>query len=159
MSHDVMLQRLDYGEAGICSPEETKACIALLKPVFPDGHDLSERGNITLPGGSNTEVNPSFKNSAFESIMFHLRGFSDEMAAFIFKLAQAGDFIIFDTSGEGTPESPMAYATTQAALDRMGIGEDEIPNPCLCESPEHFIRMIRGGFEAWKSFRDSVLGD
>jgi len=159
MSHDVLLQRLDFGEAGLCSEAETLACIALLKPAFPNGHDLNEWGIITLTGGSNTEVNASFKNGAFQSIMFHLRGFSDEMASFIFELAQAGDLIIFDTSGEGTVESPMAYATTQAALDRMGIGEDDIPNPCLCESPEHFTHMIRRGYDAWKTYRDSVLGN
>lgn len=155
MSHDIFLQRLKHGESGICSLEESQACIDLLAPVIPKGEDPRTCEIITLPNGHRAEVSPGFENDRMTNITFYLRGFSDDMAGFIFSLAQAGDFIILDSGGEDTTERPVAYAPNQAALDRMGV--ETIENPCLCSNKEQFIQMIKGGYEAWKTYRDFVI--
>jgi len=130
MSYDISLQKIQNGDSGICSPEEAKACINLLETVNTDKPDEFNFVILEFEDGSSVEVSLWTDEKAITGCTFFTRGISLCMVEFIYNMAVAGNFVILDTGGEDTPESPIAIMTSRSVLE--DVGADVFENPRLC---------------------------
>jgi len=139
MSYDISLQKILNGDSNICTPEEAEACINLLKTVHIDEPD--EFGFVVLEfdDGSSVEVHLWKDQKAITGLTFFTRGISLSMAEFIYNMAVAGNFVILDTGGEDTLESPIAMMTSRSVLE--DVGAEIFENPRLCKDVKELIEI------------------
>jgi|GEM_PF-3219313 len=139
MSYDISLQKIDNGDSGICTPEETQACINLLNTVNTDKPDQFNFVVLEFKDGSSVELGLWKDEKAITGCTFFTRGISLRMVEFIFNMAVAGNFVILDTGGSDTPESPIAIMTSSTVLENAGA--DIFENPLLCTDFEELAEI------------------
>jgi hypothetical protein len=89
----------------------------------------------------------------------HVRGIGPLLMKFVFDVAQAGDFVIFNCQGEDSAESPvliLVYAEQERELPADLVSR--YANRPVCESPEMLGNLLFRGYGDWKRFRDQVVG-
>lgn len=131
MSYDISLQKIQNGDSSVCTAEEAEACINLLKTVNTNKPDEFNFVTLEFEDGSFVEVSLWEDEKAITGITFFTRGISLCMAEFIYNMAVAGNFVILDTGGVDTPESPIAIMTSRSVLEDLGAKVFE--NPLLCK--------------------------
>ena len=109
-----------------------------------DEHGL---GHVQFAGGQSIEV--IFENlfsPDFISAGAFLRGLSDDIAKFIFEIAEAGRFIIVDQEGR---------AMVTSSVPQESISE-EYPDAKLAESGADILAALKAGFDEWSGYRDAM---
>jgi len=147
MSYDISLQKIQNGDSGVCTPKEAEACINLLKTVHTDKPDEFNFVILEFEDGSSVEVSLWKDEKAIAGLTFFTRGISLCMAEFIYNMAVAGNFVILDTGGEDTPESPIAIMTSRSVLE--DVGAEVFENPRLCKD-------IKELTEIWEISPDDI---
>ena len=73
----------------------------------------------------------------------------------MYQVAVAGDFVVINAQGKGSPESPLAI-TVEASQGRHladGLGE-----PRWAESAEALANFLGAGMAGWEAYRNHALG-
>lgn len=132
MSYDICLQKIIAGDSGLCTPDEAQACIELLATIVSYEPDEYNFLILEFDDGSSTEISIWDDETAISGCMFFTRGISPPLLEFIYKMSKAGGFVILDTGGSDTAESPMAIMTSNGVLKK--VGKNVFEHPRLCET-------------------------
>ncbi len=78
------------------------------------------------------------------------RGLSPDFLRFLFDLLKAAEWVMFPAM-EGNP----------AIVSSPGLASEfaEEFKEVVCGSPEELGAILSGGYEAWRSYRDQIVGD
>ena len=90
---------------------------------------------------------------------FHIRGTSPELFEFVFEVARAGDFVIFNCQGDDSADSPVLILVClgqESELPRGIVGQYET-RP-VCESGKMLGNLLFTDFEDWREYRGRVVG-
>jgi hypothetical protein len=152
MSFDVFLQRFEHGDSAEVG---RRAVLQVLKGATYRGPDQFGFYVVSLPEGGDVEFSASGLESqdSFNGCAFHVRGFSDSLAKFIFDIARAGDMVIIPAM-EGNPLILLSEA------QRPHVHPDALKSlrPVVVNSAQELAALLGGGFGAWSRYRDQVLG-
>lgn len=154
MSFDLFLQRFQEGES---APADRDAVKRVLRHRSQSNADTYGFYAIEFEDGSSVEFSAKGLQSdgEFSGCAFHLRSFSAAVITFVYQVAVAGDFVVINPQGDGSPESPLSI-TVQASQSRHlpeGLGE-----PQRAESAEALAKFLGAGIAGWEAYRDRALG-
>jgi hypothetical protein len=109
--------------------------------------------NVRLPDGSEVEVSVDVKDHPenLPSVVFWIRGMSDEIIKLAFDMAKATGSIMIPTM-EKNP-CIMVDVSQRAELP----ADFDLPQ-VECGSCEELSRLISGGYAQWERYRDQVVG-
>jgi len=155
MSYDICLQKIIAGDSGLCTPDEAQACVQLLATITSDEPDKYNFLVLQFDDGSSTEISVWDDEKAISGCMFFTRGISHSLLEFIYKMSKAGGFVILDTGGSDTPESPIAIMTSKEVL--LKVGKNEFEHPKLCGSVLELSEILSSSSDSWIEYRDHVV--
>lgn len=156
MSFDLTLVHFKNGDAEPIS--EPAVVLNVLREYCKDKADEFGFYVVELADGSSIEFSARGLESGsdFSSCSFHLRGLTPDVISFIYRIAHAGDMVIFNPQGMDEPENPSVICLT---LDqKQEIPENVVKNPIVCNSLEHLGKLLGFGFDGWSEYRDRVVG-
>ncbi|MEM9347045.1 MAG: hypothetical protein AAGB26_10555 [Planctomycetota bacterium] len=105
-------------------------------------------GHVELAGGHSLEVIFEHLFSPdFTSAGAFLRGLSEDIAAFIFEIAEAGRFVIVDQKGR---------AMVTSSVPRESIAEI-YPDAEVVRSGADIMAALQAGFDEWSGYRDAIV--
>ena len=106
-----------------------------------------------LSDGSSAEVffSELEEGEEFDGGMIALRGLSLELARFMYSLASAGNLAMLPAMEEAVP-----IVTSTDNAQRVA---SRWPEAVVVKTPEELHMLLTKGFDAWKQFRDRVVGD
>lgn len=155
MSYDISVQKIVDGDRGLCTPEEARACVQLLRTITTEEPDEFNFLELEFDDGSSVEVSIWDDETAIAGCMLFTRGISEALVKFMFDLATAGNFVILDTGGADTPDSPVAIVTSEDLL--ATIGDDLFEYPKVCKSASELSAILGLSSEEWLAYRDHVV--
>jgi hypothetical protein len=82
--------------------------------------------------------------------MVALRGITPDVLRFLLDLLRAGNWVMIPAMEDS--------AAMASSLDAFQSGLDDMDH-VICDSPEELGAFLDGGFQAWKKYRDQVVGD
>lgn len=132
--------------------EERVAILSVIEMVKENGPDEIGAYGVKLSDGSFIELffDGLEKDGGFQLGMLALRGMSEEVAEFIFKLAEAGHLII-----QIAPESGHIALSDEIAERVRG----RWPDVAVVKSANELFTLIQSPFDEWAKFRDRVQKD
>ena len=106
MSFDLHLQHFAAGESEKIDPAPVAAVLARRRHTGPDDFGFYV---VEFEDGSSVEFNAGGLDGrkSFSGCAFHIRGTASGLFAFVFDVARAGDFVIFNAQGDDAAESPV----------------------------------------------------
>lgn len=109
--------------------------------------------DVHLPDGSEVEVSTRDKDNPENpsSVAFYIRGMSNEIIKFAFDMAKATGSIMIPTMDKNP--CIMVDLSQRSELP----ADFDLPQ-VECGSPEELSRLIVGGYQQWKRYRDYVVG-
>lgn len=131
------------------SVEDVKAVHGVLSAAGARGPDDFSCYVVEFDDGGVAEVFASDLETG-SGCMVVLRGLTADLLRFLFDLLGAADWVLFPAM-EGNP----------AIVRSPGLARgfaDSFPE-VVCDSPEELGTNLSGGFEAWKRFRDRIVGE
>lgn len=157
MSYDIILQKIVEGECPACSPQEAKACIELVYSETKNRPTQYENVVLELKDGSLLEMNGWADENDIVSCSFSIRDISNEVFEFIYKMADAGKFVIIDCQASDTPDSPIAIGLSEDIFEQAG--EDAFRHPQVCSNPKQLSVLLGVTLDKWAELRDKALSD
>ena len=157
MSFDLHLQHFCAGDV---APIDTAPVRAVLAKEGNSGPDSFGFYLVGFADGSHVEFNAGGLDGskAFSGCAFHIRGMSPLLIQFVFDIAEAGDFVIFNCQGNGSKNSPsliLVGAHQEAHLPMDLISH--FSNRPVCTSGEILDTLLHAGFAGWQRYRDKVV--
>jgi hypothetical protein len=102
---------------------------------------------VEFGDGGEAEV---FGSDLGDGCMVALRGLTPDLLGFLFDLLGAADWVMFPAM-EGNPAIVSAPGLASAFADSF----PEV----VCGSPEELGAILSDGYEAWRRYRDQVVGE
>jgi hypothetical protein len=102
---------------------------------------------VEFGDGGGAEV---FASDLGDGCMAAVRGLTPDLLGFLFDLLGAADWVMMPAM-EGNPAIVSAPGLASAFADSF----PEV----VCGSPEELGAILSGGYEAWKRYRDQVVGE
>lgn len=157
MSFDLILVHLKNGDTEPIN--EPAVVLNVLREFCNDKADEFGFYVVALADGSSIRFSASGLESGsdFSSCSFHLRGITPDVVSFIYRIAHAGDMVIFNPQGMDEPKNPSAICLTSE--QKREITENVAKNPVVCNSPKHLGQLLGVGFDGWSGYRDRVVGN
>jgi hypothetical protein len=158
MSFDLHLQHFAAGESSPIDPAPVTAALARQRYMGPDDFGFYI---VEFAGGSSVEFNASWLNSreSFTECAFHIRGTCPELFEFVFEVARAGDFVIFNAQGDDSAESPVLILVRpdqEAELPADLVAQFQ--SRPVCMSGSMLARLLFPDYKEWEAYRDRILG-
>ena len=91
------------------------------------------------------------RGPAFASCAFFVRGFTPQLADFIFEVARAGGFSIEAAGGDVLPTILVSES------QRADVPHDEERGAVVVDSGEDLMRLLTTSYEKWQAYRDQVM--
>jgi hypothetical protein len=156
MSFDLHLERFQFGESAQVDRVEV---LRLLRQYCQDSADRFGYYLLRFPDDADVEFQAKGLESGgdFSGCGFHLRQFSSAIVTFVFDLAQAGDMVIFNCQGGGSPESPLAILVAES--QRTHLPQAAVRHAILCTSRRYLSQLLGFDFERWSQLRDAAIGE
>ena len=158
VSFDLHLQRFAAGESAPIDPSPVAAVLARQRYVRPDDFGFYI---VEFEDGTSVEFNAGWLDGRgpFNGCAFHIRGTGPELFAFVFELASAGDFIIFNAQGDDTADSPVLILVRpgQEAELPAEVG-NRYQTQVVCRSGAMLGHLLFPDYEQWQAYRDQVVG-
>jgi hypothetical protein len=157
MSFDLHLRHFAGGDSAPVDPGPVARVLARERHRGPDefGFYLVE-----FADGASVEFNARGLGGRepFDGCAFHLRGISPQLIEFVFDVARAGDFVLFNAQGDDSDESPVVITVgpDQAAHLPPELAEQYKGRP-VCASAEKLGAMLLPGFAGWEAYRNQVM--
>lgn len=155
MSFDVYLAGVRGGEAHEGRRGSARAFLARYDHTPPDEFGFTR---VTTGSGAEIELNaaPLFdETQAFESVAFHLRRMDETICELIFGFAEAAQFVIFN--GQAREGTPMALVPPSCSVQDLP-GDMIADQAASIGSGAELFALLDGGFDAWRAYRDKVIG-
>jgi len=159
MSFDVFLQHFSAGKEASVDPVPVAAILAKHQHRGPDEFGFY---HVEFADGVSVEFSASGLDGSepFTGCAFHIRGVCPQLFDFVFDVAHAGDFVIFNAQGDDSAESPVLI------LIRNGQEADMLPELLkqytsrpVATSGEMIQQLLFPDFEEWQEYRDQVVGE
>jgi hypothetical protein len=159
MSFDVFLHHFAVGESAPIDPAPVVAILARQQHTGPDDFGFY---NVGFADGVSVEFNASGLDGRkpFAGCAFHVRGAGPGLFDFMFDVARAGDFVIFNAQGDDSAESPVLIQVRPGQEGDLspGLVEQYTSRP-VCTSGTMLQRLLFPDFEKWQDYRDQVVGN
>jgi hypothetical protein len=154
MSFDLYLQRFRAGDSADVSRGEVLAPLRRHSQVAADRFGFYL---VDFSDGSSVEFSAKELEGegSFTGCAFHVRGFSQSIIEFVFDVAKSGDMVVLNAQGSGDASSPVAILTDVSQAGNLP--EEGLPNPVLCTSSEHLGKLLGGGYQHWRAYRDQMV--
>jgi hypothetical protein len=157
MSFDLHLQHFVAGESAPIDPVPVVAVLARQRHTGPDDFGFY---NVGFVDSTSVEFNAGGLDGSqpFSGCAFHIRGVGPELIEFVFAVAVAGDFVIFNAQGDDSAESPvliMVRPGQESALPGDVVRQYET-RP-VCTSGAMLARLLFPDYEEWHAYRDQVV--
>jgi len=94
---------------------------------------------------------PIPKSPPFFGCSFLVRGFSPQLADFVFETARAGGFSIEASGGDVLPTILVSES------QRADVPHDEERGVVVVDSGEDLMRLLTTSYEKWQAYRDQVV--
>ena len=152
MSFDVFLQRFVGGEPAEVPRESVRAVLMASSHSGPDEHGYFV---VKFPDGVDVELSAKGLDGSgsFTGCAFHVRGFSPNLAAFIFEIAKAGDMVVLPTMEDFVPILSAAEQKNELPSDL----QNSAPAPIWCKSAPELEALLSGGYTTWQKYIKQVL--
>jgi hypothetical protein len=157
MSFDIVLQHFHAGEPASTDTVPVRAALAKERYCGPNSFGFYV---VEFKDGVDVEFNAGGVDGseAFSVCAFHIRGMSPSLVQFVFEIAKAGDFVIFNCQGDGSKASPVLilvdpHQEAQLPADLI----PQFPNRPVCTSGEMLGSLLLAGFDGWLGYRDQVV--
>ena len=159
MSFDLYLHHFAVGESEPINPAPVQKVLALERYQGPNQFGFYV---IEFPDGVGVKFNASGLDGTepFSGCAFHIRGISPQLIQFVYDVAVAGDFVIFNCQGADTAESPVLILVApeqEQQLDEALTAQYSI-RP-VCSSAEMLGNLLFVGYQGWQAYRDHIVGD
>ncbi|GHU10455.1 hypothetical protein FACS1894185_1980 [Betaproteobacteria bacterium] len=155
MSFDLFLNHFEAGEP---APADRAKVLGVLREYSRVPNE-SGAYNVEFSDGSHVEFLAKLESEEeFTGCAFPMHGFSPLIITFVFKVAVAGEMVIFNAQGNGTPENPLCIIPAPSQLPHLPSGLGSAYTPFPCTSPEHLWQLLGMGFDDWSEYRDHVVG-
>jgi len=141
-------EKVNVPQSAPLPPDRVRAVRELLA-----AHGASEPNElgcyvVAFRDGSRTGV---FGKDLERSCMVALRHLSDDSVKFVYDLLVAGDWIAVLASGD----EPCVLAPSAACVANV---PDDSARALVVASPREMRAALSGEFEAWRAYRDKVVG-
>jgi hypothetical protein len=158
MSFDLHLQHFAAGDSAPVDPAPVAAVLARQRYVGPDDFGFY---NVEFADGTSVEFNAGGLDGRgpFSGCAFHIRGTGPELFQFVFDVACAGDFVIFNCQGDDSADSPVLILVR--ASQESDVPSDVVAqygSRPLCTSGAMLARLLFPDFKEWRAYRDQVVG-
>jgi hypothetical protein len=157
MSFDLHLQHFFQGNSAPVDPTPVMEVLAREKYTGPDQFGFYR---VEFRDGITFEFNASGVSGQgpFSGCVFHVRGMGRHLVRFVFDVARAGEFVIFNCQGDDSQESPvviMVSADQPAHLPADLVVQYE--SRLVCTSPEILGTLLMSGYDEWQDYRDQIV--
>jgi hypothetical protein len=156
MSFDLHLEHFSAGGSG---PVDTAPIAAVLSRQRYSGPIHGGYYTVEFEDGASVAFDAGGLDGRdpFSGCCFHIRGVSPSLFEFVFAVAWAGDFVIFNCQGADTEESPVLILVRpgQEAEVPSDLGYKSRP---VCASAEILARLLFPDFGEWQKYRDQIVG-
>lgn len=149
MSFDVFVLRFRHGQPIAAEREPVRVVLESVPH-----RDVLGAWVIETADGGHTEMfaRGLYSREDFTGCFFPLRGYAPQVLEFIVRVARAGDMAIIPAMEPNRfiltlPEQQEHLPTAKGWAD-----------PALCQSGHELQLLIADGYDAWRRYRDSVLG-
>lgn len=151
MSFDVFLQRFRNGESADAPRATVRNVLAREKYQGPDDFGFYL---VTFSDGTEVEFSAGGLDSdkPFCGCAFHIRGFSGELAKFIFDVATAGDMVILPAM-----EDRLVILANKDQEHHLQPDIREDFKPVVVENGDELRALLSGGFRGWEAYRNHVV--
>lgn len=129
------------------SADEVRAVRGVLEKLEARGPDEHGCYVVAFGDGGGAEV---YGNDLSTGCMVAVRGLTPDLLRFLYDLLKATDWVLLPAM-EGNPG-------IVSAPGRANGSADSFPE-VVCGSPEDLGAILSGGFEAWKRYRDRMVGE
>jgi hypothetical protein len=158
MSFDLHLQHFAAGESSPIDPAPITAALTRERHVGPDDFGFYI---VEFAGGSSVEFNAGGLDSRepLTGSAFHIRGTCPELFEFVFEVARAGDFVIFNAQGDDSAESPVLILVRpdqEAELPADLVAQFQ--SRPVCTSGLMLARLLFPDYKEWQAYRAQILG-
>jgi hypothetical protein len=157
MSFDLYLQHFSGDDSTPIDPAPVAKVLARERYTGPD-----EFGFYVVDFANGTSVEFSARGlngkEPFSGCAFHIRGISRQLIEFVFDVARAGDFVIFNCQGDDSDESPVVITVGLEQAARLPADlADQYKSRPVCTSAEMLGALLLPGYDGWHDYRDQVV--
>jgi hypothetical protein len=155
MSFDLHLQHFSAGDSAPIDPAPVAIVLASEGYTGPDQFGFYCVG---FADGVNVEFNAGGLDGKkpFTGCAFHIRGIGPSLIQFVFDVARAGDFVIFNCQGEDSEASPVLILVNQSQAAQLPAELQYVNRP-ICTSAEILGTLLFPGYDRWEAYRDQVI--
>jgi hypothetical protein len=159
MSFDLHLQHFTAGDIPPVNPASVAEVLARQSYTGPDEFGFY---CVEFMDGVAVEFNASGLQGKepFSGCAFHVRCIGRSLITFVFDVARAGNFVIFNCQGDDSEESPVLIMvrSEQAANIPTGLSVQYARRP-ICTSAEMLGALLFPGYDSWQEYRDQVVNN
>jgi hypothetical protein len=159
MSFDLHLQHFASGDSSPVDPSPVRAALTKRQHNGPDEFGFY---NVEFLDGVSAEFSASGLDGSepFSGCAFHIRGVGQQLVEFVFDVAVAGDFVIFNCQGNDTSESPtLILVRPEQEKELPADMASEFAARPVCESARMLAGLLFEGYTRWSDYRDQVTGE
>ncbi|MFT3883359.1 MAG: hypothetical protein QM703_27355 [Gemmatales bacterium] len=157
MSFDLHLQHFSAGDS---AATKTAPVLKVLSKQKHKGPDEFGYYRVEFVDGVHVEFNADGLKSKepFTSCAFNIRGISLPVIQFVFDVACAGNFVIFNCQGEDSEDSPVLIQISPDQESQLPEGVvTQYANRPICESAKQLGNLLFVGYDEWQKYRDKVV--
>jgi hypothetical protein len=98
------------------------------------------------------------REQKFTGCAFHLRGFDLPVFEFVYAIAQAGPFVIFNAQGKDTAQSPVVVLTSNNEDGALPSSiRAQYRHRMSCADARQLAELLGSSCDEWGVFRDQVV--
>jgi hypothetical protein len=158
MSFDLHLAHFTAGDSAAIDPAPVAAVLARERHTGPDDFGFY---CVEFADGTSVELNASGLDGkdSFCGCAFHIHGIGPALVDFVFDIARAGDFVIFNSQGEDSPESPVLILVSPG--QETNVPADVVAqyqSRPVCTSGTMLGSLLFHGYDEWQAYRDRIVG-
>lgn len=157
MSFDLHLQHFTAGQSAPVDPAPVAAVLARTRHTGPDEFNFYV---IEFAGGVQVEFSARGLDGRqpLQGCAFHSRGTGPGLFEFVYEVARAGDFVIFNAQGDDSAESPLLILVSPGQVAELPTDLfGECTGRPVCTSGAMLERLLSAGYDGWGAYRDQVM--
>jgi hypothetical protein len=157
MSFDLHLQHFSRGNSASVDPAPVVEVLAKENYTGPDPFGFY---CVEFADGTTVEFNASGLNGQgpFSGCAFHVRGMGNHLVRFVFDVARAGNFVIFNCQGNDSQESPVLIMVRSDQTEHLpGDLTTQYESRPVCTSPEMLGALLFSDYDEWQDYRDQIV--
>ncbi|MCB9850988.1 MAG: hypothetical protein H6817_09840 [Phycisphaerales bacterium] len=154
MSFDVFLEHLEESGGAPVDPAPVREIIEDLNYEIDEVVDFYL---IRFADGTGVELGISGLDGSqdFTGCAFFIRTWGPEIPDLIYRVARAGDLVIFAAMANSVPV--VVHRHQVDILKKLGVFEGA--TPLFVQSGAELGAFLTNGYDGWKGYRDQVVGD